>query len=190
MTRRKTTAKWVESRTPWGWVIGLSAWLVLTIFSNYLDRQFDRARDAFRLPFYVIPEWRFFAPTPPVGDTVILYRYLTVDGEQSDWFRYLEYPDRRWNHGIFFLQRRHLKEIFDVSGQILKMQAFAKWQAPESADYKLLANAVRAKVSNLPDSENIEGFQFMLTLEKGQFAGGEHRLDFVSNFEPRAEVSS
>lgn len=77
-----------------------------------------------------------------------------------------------------------MKEIFDVSGQLLNLQLLAEWKAPESPDYKLIANAVRTKIVGLKNRTDIEGFQFMITLEKGLFEDSEHQIDFVSSFEP------
>ena len=77
-----------------------------------------------------------------------------------------------------------MKEVFDVVGQLNKLRLVVPWAIDNTPDYQLLRNAVRVLILSRKDSEDIKGFQFMVALEVGGFVTDEHRLDYVSSYEP------
>jgi len=91
-------------------------WLVLTIFF-----QFPKFRDFISKwdPFYLIPQWNFFAPNPLDMDLHILYKDELKDGSLTDW---TEIPIIKKRNSFAFIWnpvKRQQKAFFDVTVELV-----------------------------------------------------------------------
>lgn len=146
---------------------GFAAWLVLSAASQHPDRNFDRMRlvDPTRT---LIPDWRFFAPTPAQHDVHILYRVMLPGGETSPWATSLELASRSWTDFAWLPDRRRDKGMFDLCVNMGLMIQRGSAHLTESAPYLLLRNFVAKTVSrHYAGQPRPIGFQFAMVRHSG-----------------------
>lgn len=96
-----------------------AAGIVVTLFGQVPSASFGRARS--RDWFGVVPNWRFFAPTPAQHDFAVYTRPLAPDGRPTVWTRPRPIPERRLIHAVWFPGRRADKALFDLCGDLLPL---------------------------------------------------------------------
>ncbi|WP_158692713.1 hypothetical protein [Streptomyces roseochromogenus] len=146
--------------------IALAGWLVATFLSQHPNRVFDRLRS---LGFIgsLIPNWRFFAPTPARHDFHILYRTLTTSGEQSEWKQASSITPRSWSHAIWFPNRRAEKAVFDICHNLLAASG-NEIDPTERVEFGLLRGfVVRSIKENDPVWSQLSGFQILIVKYSG-----------------------
>jgi hypothetical protein len=100
-----------------GSAVVFGGWFLLSLAAQILPR--SSAIRQSRIG-WVIPEWRFFAPTPAVEDRVVVYRCRSGDDEPGP-LHEVELPESGplralWNPG----SRRH-KALFDLADGTLRL---------------------------------------------------------------------
>lgn len=147
-------------------LVGTTAWLTITTFTQHPNRSFDRLRSLDRYTL-TIPNWRFFAPNPATHDFIFGVRYRLIgEDEPSDWEMINAYTDRRISHMIYYPHRRVEKSLSDISGRVLEQLARHPENLSESPDYKLLVERARAHVGQAV-GDKAEKFQFLLAADSG-----------------------
>lgn len=76
-----------------------------------------RAWDFCRL----IPQWRFFAPTPNMTDFFVVYRDVLANGAVTQWTEIRRIP-REWWNAIFFPGKRDRKSEMDAAMQLTRFE--------------------------------------------------------------------
>ena len=92
-------------------------WMVFSI--AVLGRRSEariRVSDELRL----IPQWRFFAPTPSTSDYFVLYRDIFANGCFTEWTELRAVP-RSWRDGLLFLAKRERKAELDVAMHLAQL---------------------------------------------------------------------
>lgn len=97
-------------------VSAFGVWFVATLLSQHPDPSLDRVRrldDQFGNS--LIPNWRFFAPTPAVEDVHILYRFADESRtSHTPWREADTISPRKWHQMFWFPRRRFEKAVFDM----------------------------------------------------------------------------
>ena len=102
-----------------GSVVVFGMWFLLSLAAQILPRN-SKIRQS-RIG-WLVPEWRFFAPTPAVEDRVVVYRSKLGDDDPGP-LQEVELPESPplrfiWNPGC----RRH-KALFDLADGTLRLAA-------------------------------------------------------------------
>ena len=93
----------------------LGVWFALSVVANLLPRD-SWIRKA---PFsWVLPEWRFFAPTPATHDYQIFYRVRSHEGRPGE-PHFVRFPDPRWHRALLNPQSRTRKATRDAIEDLL-----------------------------------------------------------------------
>jgi hypothetical protein len=86
------------------------SWLLLTVLANtgLLNRisRYDYLG--------VIPNWKFFAPTPAVDDYLLFVRYQLDDRSYSNWLEISPKCARTFWHIVWNPEKRTTKALFDI----------------------------------------------------------------------------
>lgn len=101
----------------------LGIWAVISIIAHIPS--FPAAKFSFLYDLALIPQWNFFAPNPPKGDFIILFRDKMIGNELSNWveirrtgsrgyFCWIWNPDKRANKGQFDL----ITELMIISNNV------------------------------------------------------------------------
>jgi hypothetical protein len=103
----------------WAVVVALGGWLAATVRFHVpiADNLELRRKDLFGL----VPDWRFFAPTPAKLDYHVLYRDRLVDGTMSDWTELQFGRPRRWYCFVWNPYRRDRKGMFDLVTEMARI---------------------------------------------------------------------
>jgi hypothetical protein len=90
--------------------------------------------------FNILPTWTFFAPTPGIYDTHILYRDKSKDGEITGWQEVNLFEQRRPFHCLWNPLKRQAKLAVDAISELksVKMNAVR-----EGIDEETLMNQVK-----------------------------------------------
>ncbi|WP_189218860.1 MULTISPECIES: hypothetical protein [Streptomyces] len=167
--------------------VALAVWLVATALSQHPNRSFDGLRRYDPLGV-MIPNWRFFAPTPAQHDYHLLYRTLSHDGEQSQWEAASTITPRSWAQSIWSPGRRQEKAVFDLCSELVSIDGHGK-NIVETTAYKLFKGFVAHKLANAEGgNRDIRGFQFLIVRYSGHDDSEEPLYSFVSPFIPAAQV--
>ncbi|QPP09188.1 hypothetical protein G4Z16_25355 [Streptomyces bathyalis] len=162
--------------------LGFASWLTITILSQHPNTAFDRLRTADKVGL-LIPNWRFFAPTPAQHDYHLLYRTLDTDGEQSAWQSASQINKRKWAHAVWFPGRRQEKAIFDVCGELGRLIVRKDVKVADSAAYRLLRDfVIRHLDESDPRRVSLTGFQFLVVLYSGHDDSEDPQYSFISPF--------
>ncbi|MDS1272282.1 hypothetical protein RIF23_18490 [Lipingzhangella sp. LS1_29] len=116
--------------------------------------------------FFLIPNWRFFAPNPGVYDFHIIYR-VRNDGQISGWRGIDMIANRRSLHTLWHPKRRREKAVFDIANGVALVLDKGFDVITRTPDYRLLSNFVAATVRADDINGNIEGYQFALARSAG-----------------------
>ncbi|MFE0928931.1 hypothetical protein ACFW4O_33275 [Streptomyces mutabilis] len=165
----------------------LSSWLVMTLLSQHPNRVFDRLR-SFDIVGITLPNWRFFAPFPARHDYHVLYRTLSISGEQSKWEQASSITPRTHSHAAWFPKRREEKGIFDLC---VAMDAAGNLQDPtQSPAYCLLRDFVARRIREKdPVGQHLSGFQFLLVQYSGYETSEQPEYIFASPFIDAKDIS-
>jgi hypothetical protein len=157
-----------------------AGWLVVTLLSQHPNRVFDRLRSLDPIGM-MIPNWRFFAPFPARHDYHVLYRTLSVSGEQSEWKQASSITPRAWSHAAWFPKRREEKGIFDLC---VSLDSAERLDDPEqSPAYCLLRDFVARRIREEdPVRTQLSGFQFLLVQYSGYDDSESPEYIFASPF--------
>jgi hypothetical protein len=128
----------------------LATWFACTIRFHVplADNLALRRRDLFG----IVPDWRFFAPTPAKLDYHLLYRDRLADGTATDWTEVSVTPARRWYCCLWNPFRRDRKALFDLTTEIARIAVYdgARY-VPGSVAYLALLSYISA-LPRLPGS--------------------------------------
>lgn len=164
---RPSRASWDRSSlVASGVETALAVTLVATFLSQHPNRIFDRLRHM-KFTGSLIPNWRFFAPTPARHDFHILYRTLTTSDKQSEWKQASFITPRSWSHAVWFPNRRAEKATFDVCQNLLTLGGNAV-EATERVEFALLRELVLHHIKeNDPVWPQLAGFQVLIVRYSG-----------------------
>lgn len=157
-----------SARVGAGAVVTAAAGLLLaTALSQHPNRSFDRLRRFDRLGL-VIPNWRFFAPTPATEDFHVLHRTLEAHEVETPWETTLEIAPRRPSQLVWFPTRRREKAIFDITTEILLAIPQGDDAVLTTASYQTLVGYVRKTIASRRSQPTApEGYQFMIARHRG-----------------------
>lgn len=94
--------------------------IVLTALHNLPDQHIDLQRFAPRLQ-RMLPNWRFFGPTPGSDDIFLFVRYRDEHGKASAWRRLVFATQRPWWSALWNAGNRVPKALFDVCQNIRRI---------------------------------------------------------------------
>ncbi|GAA4785839.1 hypothetical protein GCM10023329_40670 [Streptomyces sanyensis] len=143
---------------------------------------FNRVRELDRT-LVLLPNWRFFAPTPARHDYQFLYRTLSHDRETSNWTAVEVIADRRLSQVLWFPSRRTEKAVFDACQEVIRVLDDGFAVAEHNASYRLLREFIRNRI-NRSGEEGTKGFQFALGRAAGFDTSEEPEIVFVSPYIP------
>jgi hypothetical protein len=170
-------------------VVAAAAFLTVTVVNQFPHPSFGRMRSGDLLS--LIPNWRFFAPTPAMHDYHVFFRTVDQEGAPSAWEpMHVITPRSMWQFAWFPARRRE-KALFDLAGELIPKLSTAPLEAiPLMPAFALLVHRLRQAVSDpetgRPDSS---GFQFCLARHSGYDMGTKPEILFASSFVPLDERS-
>lgn len=118
--------------------------------------------------FFLIPEWKFFAPRPGTADYYLLYREQLGDGSLTDWTQAPLMQHRSWTQGIWNPAKREEKALVDIVSDLAREARYVI-DSPEltwtwlqgTAAYLALLNFVSF---DMPHANSSEYCQFLLMM--------------------------
>ena len=136
-------------------------WFLVSVLANVLPRDswIRRTRLA-----WVLPEWRFFAPTPATHDYEVFYRLRSDDGEPTN-PTFVTFPARAWQQALFNPHSRTRKATRDAVEDLLNAAVTGRGKegheatAPAAADsdgYRAILREVRQLARYNSDLEHIQ----------------------------------
>lgn len=157
-------------------------WYWLTVAGQHTDSDLNRFRRLDRTGM-LLPNWRFFAPSPGVTDTHLLHRVRLPDGSQTPWEPTLQITRRTWLHAMWFPGRRREKSVFDIAIHLEQLAGVmdARRMA-DTGSYGLLAGFVRRTVAERYAEPR--AFQFALVRHTGFEQEGEPEYLLRSSYLP------
>ncbi|MEE1938334.1 hypothetical protein V1L54_02720 [Streptomyces sp. TRM 70361] len=162
----------------------LAGWFVATVLSQYPDRSYDKLRNMDKTGAGIlIPNWRFFAPTPATDDQHFLYRLASEDRtEHTEWREVYPVTPRRLVHAVWFPGRRIEKAIFDVASTLVHNTAAMTplHKEAKQAAYRLVNDFVRKRITPEP---GYPLFQVMLVRYSGYDHSEDPKYDLVLDYE-------
>ncbi|MFE0808851.1 hypothetical protein ACFW34_15415 [Streptomyces sp. NPDC058848] len=158
--------------------VGAAA-LVATLAVQHPNSSFGRVvtRDGFSL----LPNWRFFAPTPAVHDFHLLYRTLDRQGRTSRWKAVDVIEGRKPHQIVWFPTRRPEKAVFDICSELLPVLDQGVTRMSRTSAYHLLLAYLRRWV-RVDGPPGAKGFQFALTQATGYDTGHDPEIIFISPY--------
>jgi hypothetical protein len=165
-----------------GWRIAGAVMLVGTIATQHPNQLFNRLQ--LKDTFSVLPNWRFFAPTPAMHDYHFLYRTRDTDGQTSAWKGVDVIAGRKMRQIAWFPTRRPEKAIFDICSEILHVIDKGFPVIVRTSAYRTLTEYLRATIHEQEDARRITGFQFALARATGYDTGHDPEVVFVSPYTP------
>lgn len=167
--------------------LGFAGWFAVTVLSQHPHRVFDRLRPLDKVGL-LIPNWRFFAPTPARHDFHLLYRTLSDSGERSQWKAASRINPRAWSQVVWFPGRRQEKAVFDICTEITGLVGQRGARLTETPAYRLLRDFVIRHIREEdPLGPRVTGFQFLIVQYSGHDHSEEPQYSFVSPFVPLGE---
>ncbi|MGS0562821.1 hypothetical protein [Microbacterium aurugineum] len=120
----------------------LAGWIAATVLAQHPQHEFDRMR---RIPVFrlVLPDWRFFVPSPPDHDLVPIFRRV-VDGEPGRWSRIGRPRERNLLDGLWFPGARREHGLVDVSRELSLLGPVSQAELDSCVPFVVLREAVRA----------------------------------------------
>jgi hypothetical protein len=165
------------------WRLAGAAMLVSTIATQHPNPMFNRLQ--LKDTFSVLPNWRFFAPTPAMHDYHFLFRTLGTDGTTSRWQGIDVIAGRKPWQIAWFPTRRPEKAIFDMCSEILHVIDKGFDVVTRTSAYRTLTEYLRATIDGQGDSaRTVRGFQFALARATGYDKSHDPEMVFVSPYTP------
>ncbi|MEN3586391.1 MULTISPECIES: hypothetical protein [unclassified Streptomyces] len=159
-----------------------SGMLLSTLAAQHPNQMFARVNKLDKTSV-LLPNWRFFAPTPAQHDYQFLYRTLSYDRETSPWQMVEVINERRLAQFVWFPGRRAEKAIFDLCQEVLTVLGDGFEVAAHHPAYRMLVEFIRDRV-NRSGAPGIKGFQFALARAAGHDPSEEPQIVFVSPYIP------
>ncbi|MFF6995483.1 hypothetical protein ACFY93_11045 [Streptomyces sp. NPDC008313] len=153
--------------------------LACTVATQHPNPAFNRLQRKDTLS--LLPNWRFFAPTPAMHDHHLLYRTLDESGETSVWRDIDVIAGRKMSQVVWFATRRQEKAVFDVCAEILRSLDKGFDYVVNLPAYRVLVGYIRQRmvVDGFGDAE---GFQFTLVRAAGYDDAEEPAALFISPY--------
>ncbi len=92
----------------------------------------------------ILPEYRFFAPTPANGDLHLLFRDTFSDGTVGGWTEVCTIQPRRLRHALWNPRKRERKALFDAVVQVSSLRPKHPSLLMFTVPYLLILNYVRS----------------------------------------------
>jgi hypothetical protein len=129
-------------------VIVITVWAALSALAQVPINAIDRLRS---LDFFGhLPSWTFFAPNPPTGDYVLMYRHRTREGYWTYWKEYRLPPRRAHVMTLWNPWRRYRKALFDLVVWLAEESSTGGSRVRISIPYVMLLTAVAAVATERP----------------------------------------
>lgn len=155
--------------------------LAATIAGQHPSKIFNRLQ--LKDTMSVLPNWRFFAPTPAMHDYHLLYRTLSSDGETSRWKSVEVITGRKLTQIVWFPTRRPEKALFDVCSDILYFIDKGFPVVTRTPGYRVMLAYLRRRMRE-DGVGDAEGFQFTLVRAAGYDTSEPPETIFVSPYTP------
>lgn len=155
--------------------------LAATIAGQHPSRIFNRMQ--LKDTMSVLPNWRFFAPTPAMHDFHLLYRTLSPEGESSRWKSVEVITGRKMSQILWFPTRRPEKALFDVCSDVLHFLDKGFPVATQTPGYRVLLAYLRRRMRE-DGVGDAQGFQFTLVRAAGYDTSEKPETVFVSPLTP------
>ncbi|MFD7833845.1 hypothetical protein [Streptomyces sp. NPDC059761] len=166
-----------------GWRIAGAAMLLGTLAIQHPNPTFNRMQ--LKDTFSMLPNWRFFAPTPAMHDYHFVYRTLAADGSTSPWQGVDVIEGRKPWQIAWFPTRRPEKAVFDICSEILHVIDKGFPVVVRTAGYRTLTEYLRATILDRgEEAAGIRGFQFALARATGYDTAQSPEMVFVSPYTP------
>lgn len=168
---------WVGTGARWCLYGLLGAWYGASIL-----QQMDKKTAALRRvdpTGIVVPNWRFFAPTPARHDYNVLYRDKLGDGKLTRWQEKELTLERNVRQMIWHPHRRMEKALFDVASELFQLSEVMKQpeQIQFTVPYLSLLNFVTHQV---PHDLSATHVQFLIANSAAHEETVEPRMLFLS----------
>ncbi|WP_129842025.1 hypothetical protein [Streptomyces sp. RFCAC02] len=162
--------------------------LLGTVCAQHPNQAFSRVSrlDTFSA---LLPNWRFFAPSPAQHDYQFHYRTLDTAGETSPWEPVEVIAGRRPHQIVWFPGRRPEKAVFDLGTEVLHFLDKGFAAATRTPAYRILCGFLRAEIERA-GRPGVKGFQFTLLRTAGYDDGEEPEIVFVSPYTPLLPAAS
>ncbi|MFD8086123.1 hypothetical protein ACFV4F_31005 [Kitasatospora sp. NPDC059722] len=164
------------------WRIAGAAMLLGTLATQHPHPAFNRLQ--LKDTFSLLPNWRFFAPTPAMHDYHFLYRTLGADGTTSPWEGLDVIEGRKPWQIAWFPTRRPEKAVFDICSEILHVIDKGFAVVTRTSAYRTLTEYLRATIHERGDAADVRGFQFALARATGYDRTQDPEMVFVSPYTP------
>lgn len=161
---------------------GLALWFFATAASNLPLREFDRLRRPDRTG-QLIPNWRFFAPSPVGHDFEVVYRTRAAGSVGTCWRVALAPTPRRGLDAVWMPVRRRDKALMDLATELLRTARAAGASSEGRAHAVLAAAATTAAAREGCASGDPVEVQFAVLRHEG-YGRGPRRLCHLSAFHP------
>ncbi|MHC0432933.1 hypothetical protein ACX6XY_22565 [Streptomyces sp. O3] len=183
MTTRRAAVSSLFTGKGAAWRITGAVMLVSTLATQHPNPMFNRLQ--LKDTFSVLPNWRFFAPTPAMHDYHFLYRTLDADGTTSPWQGVDVIEGRKPWQIAWFPTRRPEKAIFDICSEILHVIDKGFAVVTRTSAYRTLTEYLRATINSQHESAGtVKGFQFALARATGYDKSHDPEMVFVSPYTP------
>ena len=168
-------------------IAGLALWCCATAASNLPLRQFDRLRRP-GWTGQLVPNWRFFAPSPIGHDFEVVCRTRAADAVDTCWQVVLTPAARRGLDAVWMPVRRRDKALMDLATELLRTTR-AAGTASEGRAHAVLAGAAAAAAARgaRAGGDTVE-VQFAVLQHDG-YGSGPRRLCHLSAFHPVVDGS-
>ncbi|MFE3329564.1 hypothetical protein [Streptomyces sp. NPDC059176] len=164
-----------------GWRIAGAAMLVGTLATQHPHQMFNRLQ--LKDTFSVLPNWRFFAPTPAMHDYHFLYRTLSTDSTTSLWQGIDVIEGRKPWQIAWFPTRRPEKAVFDICSEILHVIDKGFGVVTRTPAYRTLTEHLRTTITAQGGTtDTVKGFQFALARATGYDKSHDPEMVFVSPY--------
>jgi hypothetical protein len=151
--------------------------IAATLAGQHPSRVFNRIQ--LKDTLSLLPNWRFFAPTPATHDYHLLYRTLGNDGETSRWKAIDIITGRKPSQIFWFPSRRPEKACFDVCSDVLHYVDKGFPVVVRTPGYRVLVGYLRRRIEQDGNGE-AQGFQFTLVRASGYDTSEDPETIFVS----------
>lgn len=155
--------------------------LVCTIAAQHPSPAFNRLQRKDTLS--LLPNWRFFAPTPGMHDYHLLYRTLGQDGATSRWKEIDTATERRIRQIVWFPTRRQGKALIDICSEILICADKGFDLVTGMPAYRVILGYIE-KIAAADRGGDVKGFQFTLVRSAGYDVTEEPKTLFISPHTP------
>jgi hypothetical protein len=161
--------------------------LACTVATQHHNPAFNRRQRKDTLS--LLPNWRFFAPTPATHDHHLLYRTLDQNGGTTAWRDIDVIAGRKLSQVFWFATRRQEKAVFDVCSEIIRSLDKGFEFVVNIPAYRILLGYIRQQI--VADGfGDAQGFQLTLIRAPGYDLTEEPAALFISPYAPMGTYPS